>query len=697
MLGAVEVLAMLALFVSLDPAAAAPRLPDHLAYPSFRAGVEDLLAASVCRALVLSLAYGAGVVRGASFGAFLACEWAQAGANVAYLAAKLPLFRFRGVGTPALGLEVAMFALSGACALLHLGAGYYAVAHHRRRRAMGLEGLGLPPGGGGLPRPASALRLPGPGARRRSDGAPADPDDLADPDSRFLAVRGVRVHYKLAWPAGGGGAPAEPLPPRPGAPPLPPAPAPAPGPRGPAGRGCTVLLHGFGAGAFAFRRVAQPLADATGRPVLALDRPGFGLTARPPPAADARGSPYAPLAQAALTLEVVSALGFGECVLAGHADGALVALAAAALSARAAGAPGGAGLARAGEGLGGAPPRRGGLSAIGRRLLGGRSEPREIAPPAAAGGGPGGSLPRLVGRALRRAVGARSHDAGQGYAPLRSSEEPTPGGSAAPSGLPSPAGKGRPGGGGGGTPGGFTPPVPVRSQGGDGAALGELGGAGATRAPAHRRQASAGGVHGRGPSGGAGGGPGGEGEAAGPPPGGGGGDAGAGVPAVRALAMLHPCLLGEGVPQFARWMAGWAVGRRALAPLLRSEIGEVGYRRAWHDAGQLTPEVVGRYRAYLHLPGWEAAVVEAVRGLRAEASGALVRECARELRGAGVPTALVAGSDDPVAPAAQVAGMARSLFPAAQVVVLPRCGHLSHEESPGALAAYLAQLAAAGA
>ena len=37
-----------------------------------------------------------------------------------------------------------------------------------------------------------------------------------------------------------------------------------------------VLVHGFGAGVFAWRHVMQPLADAAGCRVIAFDRPAFG-------------------------------------------------------------------------------------------------------------------------------------------------------------------------------------------------------------------------------------------------------------------------------------------------------------------------------------------------------------------------------------------------------------------------------------
>jgi pimeloyl-ACP methyl ester carboxylesterase len=41
-----------------------------------------------------------------------------------------------------------------------------------------------------------------------------------------------------------------------------------------------VLIHGFGAGVFAWRRVGPALAAALGMRVVALDRPGFGLSSR---------------------------------------------------------------------------------------------------------------------------------------------------------------------------------------------------------------------------------------------------------------------------------------------------------------------------------------------------------------------------------------------------------------------------------
>ena len=70
---------------------------------------------------------------------------------------------------------------------------------------------------------------------------------LADPDSQFMDINDVTVHYKEL------------------------------------GQGDTtfILLHGFGASLFSWHAVMQPLAEQ-GR-VIAYDRPAFGLTERPMP------------------------------------------------------------------------------------------------------------------------------------------------------------------------------------------------------------------------------------------------------------------------------------------------------------------------------------------------------------------------------------------------------------------------------
>lgn len=47
-----------------------------------------------------------------------------------------------------------------------------------------------------------------------------------------------------------------------------------------------------------------------------------------------------------------------------------------------------------------------------------------------------------------------------------------------------------------------------------------------------------------------------------------------------------------------------------LRPLLRSEVGEVSNRHAWHEASLLTGEVLEHYKRPLRARNWDAALVE---------------------------------------------------------------------------------------
>jgi len=115
-------------------------------------------------------------------------------------------------------------------------------------------------------------------------------EHLADPDSRFADLDGVKVHYKVA----GDGQPA------------------------------LVLLHGFAASLFSWREVMGPLAES--HTVVAFDRPGFGLTERPLPGDWHSQSPYSPEAQVDMTVALMDKLGIDRAVLIGNSAGGTVAV-----------------------------------------------------------------------------------------------------------------------------------------------------------------------------------------------------------------------------------------------------------------------------------------------------------------------------------------------------------------------------------
>jgi pimeloyl-ACP methyl ester carboxylesterase len=115
-------------------------------------------------------------------------------------------------------------------------------------------------------------------------------EELAEPDSLFLDVDGLQVHYKVV----GQGEPT------------------------------MVLLHGFAASVFSWGKVMEPLGEVG--TVIAFDRPAFGLTERPMPGEWEDENPYSPEAQADLTVRLMDELGVEKAVLMGHSAGGTIGL-----------------------------------------------------------------------------------------------------------------------------------------------------------------------------------------------------------------------------------------------------------------------------------------------------------------------------------------------------------------------------------
>ena len=116
-----------------------------------------------------------------------------------------------------------------------------------------------------------------------------DRHELADPDSRFIDVNGLEVHYKIAG----------------------------------TGEPTLVLLHGFGANTFSWTNVIEPLAEHG--TVIAYDRPAFGLTERP--LIWEGKNPYSPESQVDIVIGLLDALEIDEAILVGHSAGGTIATA----------------------------------------------------------------------------------------------------------------------------------------------------------------------------------------------------------------------------------------------------------------------------------------------------------------------------------------------------------------------------------
>jgi pimeloyl-ACP methyl ester carboxylesterase len=116
------------------------------------------------------------------------------------------------------------------------------------------------------------------------------PQQLADPDSQFIKVKNITLHYKSY------------------------------------GQGETVfiLLHGTLANTYTWHAVVEPLSRL-GR-VITYDRPPFGLSSRPMPGTWDNESPYSYESQTGLLIGLMDALKIKQAILIGNSMGGSIAV-----------------------------------------------------------------------------------------------------------------------------------------------------------------------------------------------------------------------------------------------------------------------------------------------------------------------------------------------------------------------------------
>lgn len=146
---------------------------------------------------------------------------------------------------------------------------------------------------------------------------------------------------------------------------------------------------------------------------------------------------------------------------------------------------------------------------------------------------------------------------------------------------------------------------------------------------------------------------------------------------VAALVLVSPAVYGGGgAPGWIKPLF-WLPGVNHIGPLIAGRLGAEGddfIRSAWYDDKAMGPEVLPGYRAPLAIKNWENALWELTK---ASSSSNL----AERLRSITMPALVITGDTDRIVPPEQSQRLASEL-PDATLVIIPRSGHLAHEETP---------------
>jgi len=148
---------------------------------------------------------------------------------------------------------------------------------------------------------------------------------------------------------------------------------------------------------------------------------------------------------------------------------------------------------------------------------------------------------------------------------------------------------------------------------------------------------------------------------------------------VAALVLVSPAVYGGGgAPGWIKPLF-WLPGFNHIGPLIAGRLGAGGddfIRSAWYDESAIGPDVLPGYRAPLAIKNWEKSLWELTK---ASSSSSLPKK----LPAITIPVLVITGDTDRIVPPEQSVRLASEL-PRATLVVIPRSGHLAHEETPAA-------------
>lgn len=263
----------------------------------FTRTLADLVVLATLRTIAVSSTIALCGTHEKMYERYVKVSWVCAMVTWPIVAAKSFLYHYTGDWLPPV-----LFVLSATFPLLHLLRAWEMLVVARRQRRLGLidfRSNGQSPISTFAPHVNTRMHeedYQGRSMNRSdSDEAGTSADDLADKHSCFVELNGLTIHYKILG-------------------------------REFAREKCIVLLHGFGGGAFSWRHVMEKLASKTRCRVLAIDRPGFGLSSKPDPHdLQEDRNPYLFSNQVQLCLDLCSLLGVQEMLLVGHEDGAMLA------------------------------------------------------------------------------------------------------------------------------------------------------------------------------------------------------------------------------------------------------------------------------------------------------------------------------------------------------------------------------------
>lgn len=148
---------------------------------------------------------------------------------------------------------------------------------------------------------------------------------------------------------------------------------------------------------------------------------------------------------------------------------------------------------------------------------------------------------------------------------------------------------------------------------------------------------------------------------------------------------VSPTVYSEGFPDLVRSLFRTRLGKAMVIQLVRSDMGEVAIRRAWHHPAQIPGAVMADHKAIMRVRDWNGAM--------AEMAGMIDNnKLSKSLQNHRLPTLLFHGAQDKLVPfhdSLKLASVLEANLTKVTLIKIDECGHVPHEEMP---AEFVAQI-----
>ena len=146
---------------------------------------------------------------------------------------------------------------------------------------------------------------------------------------------------------------------------------------------------------------------------------------------------------------------------------------------------------------------------------------------------------------------------------------------------------------------------------------------------------------------------------------------------IKQLVLIDSASYAQQLPKLIRWLRIPILGKLLFYLVPASVEVRASYRYAFYDPDKIPEDIVREYAANLYLPNARSAYLQAVETMVPEDIGKI----AKQYRTIHIPTLIIWGENDIVIRKEKAFRLHRDL-PDSRLFIIPRCGHIPHEEKP---------------